>query len=310
MFVTHQFLCACRDSFAAIRPKGGLIDTYRSNLKQLRNVRRYRFLSGLSEGSEGTRNPKTLEVRSRRTSAANDQECNKTRPGAGVVALLGTSIASGQKSDDTLARGFQQPPGSAKPRVWWHWMNGNVTKEGIKADLEWMNRVGIGGFQNFDASLGTPQIVQKRLIYMTPEWKDAFRYATTLADQLGLEMGVASSAGWNLSGGSWILPEQAMKKFVWSETEINGGEAFHGVLKRPPSNAGPFQNFPLGATAPEFYRHSASIAYRLPPNDTPPHDLPRIASSGGQSDLATLTDGDLAKATLLPAAPDRKSVVE
>src|ERR1017187_87422 len=80
MFVTHQFLCAGRDSFAAIRPKGGLIDTYRSNLKQLRNVRRYRFLSGLSEGSEGTRNPKTLEVRSRRTSAANDQECNKTRP--------------------------------------------------------------------------------------------------------------------------------------------------------------------------------------------------------------------------------------
>ena len=186
-------------------------------------------------------------------------------------------------------------------------MNGNVTKEGIKADLEWMNRVGIGGFQNFDASLGTPQIVQKRLIYMTPEWKDAFRYATTLADQLGLEMGVASSAGWNLSGGSWILPEQAMKKFVWSETEINGGEAFHGVLKRPPSNAGPFQNFPLGATAPEFYRDSAIIAYRLPPNDTPPHDLPRIASSGGQFDLATLTDGDLAKATLLPAAPPNET---
>jgi hypothetical protein len=182
-------------------------------------------------------------------------------------------------------------------------MNGNVTKEGIKADLEWMNRVGIGGFQNFDASLGTPQIVQKRLIYMTPEWKDAFRYATTLADQLGLEMGVASSAGWNLSGGSWVLPAHAMKKFVWSETEINGGEAFHGVLKRPPSNAGPFQNLPSNATAPDFYRDSAVIAYRLPANDTPLNVLPTIASSGGQFDLTTLTDGDLTKATLLPAAP-------
>ena len=182
-------------------------------------------------------------------------------------------------------------------------MNGNVTKEGIRADLEWMNRVGIGGFQTFDASLGTPQIVQKRLIYMSPEWKDAFRYATTLADQLGLEMGVASSAGWNLTGGSWVLPAQAMKKFVWSETEINGGEAFHGVLKRPPSNAGPYQNFPSNATVPKFYADSAVIAYRLPPNDTPLHDLPRIASSGGQFDLTTLTDGDLATATLLPAAP-------
>jgi hypothetical protein len=63
----------------------------------------------------------------------------------------------------------------------------------------------------------------------------------------------------------------------------------------------------LGATAPEFYRDSAIIAYRLPPNDTPPHDLPRIASSGGQFDLATLTDGDLAKATLLPAAPPNET---
>ncbi len=182
-------------------------------------------------------------------------------------------------------------------------MNGNVTKEGIKADLEWMHRVGIGGFQNFDASLGTPQIVQKRLIYMSPEWKDAFRYATTLADQLGLEMGTASSAGWNLTGGSWIQPAQAMKKFVWSETEINGGEAFHGVLKRPPSNAGPFQNLPLKTTAPDFYADSAVIAYRIPGNGTRLHDLPKVASSGGQFDLATLTDGDLAKATLLPAAP-------
>jgi hypothetical protein len=182
-------------------------------------------------------------------------------------------------------------------------MNGNVTKDGIKADLEWMQRVGIGGFQNFDASLGTPQIVQKRLIYMSPEWKDAFRYATTLADQLGLEIGVASSAGWNLSGGSWVQPAHAMKKFVWSETEINGGEAFHGVLKRPPSNAGPFQNVPTNTKAPDFYADSAVIAYRLPSNDTTLHDLPRIASSGGQFDLATLTDGDLTKATLLPAAP-------
>jgi hypothetical protein len=33
-------------------------------------------------------------------------------------------------------RSFQDPPDSAKPRVWWHWMNGNITKEGIKLDLE------------------------------------------------------------------------------------------------------------------------------------------------------------------------------
>ena len=224
---------------------------------------------------------------------------------AAAVALLGASFTLAQGTEDSLARGFQQPPESAKPRVWWHWMNGNVTKDGIRADLEWMKRVGIGGFQNFDASLGTPQIVQKRLIYMTPEWKDAFRYATTLADQLGLEEGVASSAGWNLTGGSWVKPVHAMKKCVWSETEIDGSKPFHGVLKRPPSNAGPIQDYPSSARipVPDFYRDSSVFAYRLAQNDTPRHDLPRIASSGGQFDLATLTDGDLSKATLLPAAP-------
>ena len=48
-------------------------------------------------------------------------------------------------------------------------MNGNITKEGIALDLDWMKRVGIGGFQNFDAALGTPKLVDKRLVYTTPE---------------------------------------------------------------------------------------------------------------------------------------------
>ena len=70
---------------------------------------------------------------------------------------------------------FRDPPNSARPRVWWHWMNGNVTKDGIAKDMAWMKRVGIGGMQNFDANLQTPQIVDKRLVYMTPEWKEAMR---------------------------------------------------------------------------------------------------------------------------------------
>ena len=97
-----------------------------------------------------------------------------------------------------LEKGFLNPPESAKPRVWWHWMSGNITREGIKADLEWMHRVGIGGFQNFDAGLSTPQIVGKRLVYMTPEWKDAFLFTTKLADSLGLEMAIAGSPGWSM----------------------------------------------------------------------------------------------------------------
>ena len=108
-----------------------------------------------------------------------------------VAALL--SLACFSQTNDSIYSNFITPPDAAKPRVWWHWMNGNITKDGIRKDLEWMHRAGIGGFQNFDASLMTPQIVQRRLTYMTPEWQDAFLFTTKLADSLHLEMAIAGS---------------------------------------------------------------------------------------------------------------------
>src|SRR5579871_5437151 len=147
-----------------------------------------------------------------------------------------------EQGDDTLRRGFETPPESAWPRVWWHWMNGNITEEGIKLDLEWMHRVGVGGFQNFDASLSTPQVVEKRLAYMTPEWKKAFKYAVTLGDSLGMEEAIASSPGWSETGGPWVPLSQGMKKYVWSETSAVGGRSLAGALAHPPSNTGPFQD--------------------------------------------------------------------
>jgi len=141
-----------------------------------------------------------------------------------AVELAIVCTLAAQNSADTLASGFRNPPNESRPRVWWHWMNGNVTKEGIQADLAWMKRAGIGGFQNFDAGLQMPQIVEKRIVFGTPEWKDAFRLATTTADRLGLEMGVASSPGWSETGGPWVTPAQAMKKYVWSELRVEGGK--------------------------------------------------------------------------------------
>jgi hypothetical protein len=230
---------------------------------------------------------------------------------AAVIIILLATCGLGEQAymDPGLEHGFKNPPDSAKPRVWWHWMNGNITKEGIKLDLEWMKRIGLGGFQNFDAALATPQIVEKRLVYMTPEWKDAFLYATTLADQLGLEMAIAGSPGWSETGGPWVPPAQAMKKLVWSTTMVQGGKPFSGVLPKPPSATGPFQNIPRpGDNSPlaktEFYADSAVIAYRPPDGDTPFSELnPKVTSSGGQFELTDLTDGDFAKANPLPGAP-------
>lgn len=119
-----------------------------------------------------------------------------------------------------LKNGFLSPPQEARPRVWWHWMDGNITKEGIRKDLEWMHRAGIGGFHCFEASLGISSIVEQRLVFMSPEWQDAFRYAISLADSLNMETAIASCAGWSNTGGPWVKPEQAMKKLVWSEVRM------------------------------------------------------------------------------------------
>lgn len=225
------------------------------------------------------------------------------------LGLVGAARA--QNSADSLRNGFENPPESAKPRVWWHWMNGNITKVGIKLDLSWMHRVGIGGFQNFDAALSTPQVVKQRLIYMTPEWKDAFKYAIQTGDQYGMEMAIAGSPGWSESGGPWVQPSEGMKKYVWSKTVIEGGKPFDGKLAPPPGNTGAFQDMGIrdalrgpAKPAPQYYADSVVVAYRQPESDVSLESLhPAITSSGGSPDAAMLTDGDLSKSTGIPIPP-------
>jgi len=229
------------------------------------------------------------------------------------LLVFGATFSLAQKKD-ALRDGFENPPEGARPRVWWHWMNGNITKEGIKLDLEWMKRSGLGGFQNFDAAMSTPQIVDKRLAYMTPEWKDAFKYATTLADQMGLEMAIAGSPGWSESGGPWVQPAQAMKKYVWSETQVEGGEPFTGVVVHPPSNTGEFQNLPISDAGgamkdsggiPELYADSAVVAFKVPSGEAAAVEVkPTITVSSGTIDSALLSDGDLVKRVTIPPAKD------
>jgi alpha-L-rhamnosidase/Glycosyl hydrolases family 2, sugar binding domain len=227
-----------------------------------------------------------------------------------LLVLQGPLLAQVKSgSTDNLKRSFMSPPNSAKPRVWWHWMNGNITMDGISKDLTWMNRSGIGGFQNFDAALATPQIVQTRLTYMTPEWKKAFEFTAKLADSLHLEMAIAGSPGWSESGGPWVKPEDGMKKIVWTETRVKGGDV-NITLVRPAGTTGPFQNIPLqpgfGETGHKegsaFYMDIAVIAYKLPEADKTLSDLHVVvSSSGGDFNLNQLTDGDLSITNLLPS---------
>lgn len=226
----------------------------------------------------------------------------------GALLLAGSTLTPlhAQQAADPLADGFRDPPASARPRVWWHWMNGNVTEEGIRLDLEWMKRIGIGGAQTFDAQLQTPQVVEKRLVYMTPEWKHAFRTAAETADRLGLELAIAASPGWSESGGPWVRPEDGMKKLVWSETRISGGKPFKGKLAPPPTKTGPFQDLGMQleigvdhpkTDLPELYRDT--YVFALPETEAPL--APAWSASSGKIDGALLGDAKQATALDIPA---------
>src|SRR6266705_3447678 len=71
-----------------------------------------------------------------------------------VLGLAATAQAAERPPD--LEQNFLHPPASARPWVFWFWLNGNVTSNGITADLEAMNRVGIGGVIIMEVDQGTP----------------------------------------------------------------------------------------------------------------------------------------------------------
>src|SRR4051794_32058905 len=207
----------------------------------------------------------------------------------GASALAYPARAQSTRSaGEALEQGFAAPPESAKPRTWWHWTNGNVTKEGITKDLEWMKRVGIGGMHLADVGSGGGQTVEKKILFGSPEWYDAVHHAASEADRLGLEMTIFSSAGWSETGGPWVKPEQAMKKLVWSETTVEGPRAFNEMLPHPPSNNGPIRNLATGGGRPgaprdpTFYGDSAVLAYPTPADESAMAEKhPKVTTSGG-----------------------------
>ncbi|MFI5385368.1 MAG: glycosyl hydrolase [Fimbriimonadales bacterium] len=159
-------------------------------------------------------------------------------------------LAAATAADDPLLRGFQNPPASAKPQTWWHWINGNISKPGITADLEAMKKIGLGGAEIFNVDVGIPA---GKTPFMSPPWNDAISHAISEGRRLGLEICVHNCSGWSSSGGPWIKPEYAMQFLTWSETPVHGPSHFEGDLEQPP-------------TKENFYRDIAVYAIRTPAN--------------------------------------------
>ena len=157
-----------------------------------------------------------------------------------------------------LEKNFAAPPDSARPWVYLFPLNGNISSNGITADLEAMKRVGIGGVLYMEVDQGAPQ---GPAAFGGTLWRNLFKHLCSEANRLGLQVTMNNDAGWCGSGGPWITPELSMQKVVWSETAVTGPKPFDAVLPPPQAVNG-------------FYRDIGVFAYPTPAPGCVQPDLP------------------------------------
>ena len=205
----------------------------------------------------------------------------------------------GPKDISSLFEEFLAPPLTARPRAWWHWMDGNVDEAGIDADLEWLAASGAGGIQMFFGSFGTPPRVPEPVRFRSPAWHSAVRRAVEVAAKLGLEMSVATSAGWSATGGPWVRPAAGMKKIVWSATTVCENDQTPVLLPAPPASSGPYQDVPFtavrrgSAEIPGWFEDVVVLAFPKKPGHQAlaPETLTSNSPTSGDRALQDLADG-------------------
>src|SRR6185437_10182854 len=145
-----------------------------------------------------------------------------------VVLLIGfAGVPCGGVRADELSQTFVAPPPAARPWVYWYFMDGNVTRVGIHADLEAMKKAGIGGAIFLTVDIGVPR---GPVGFFSPEWQQLFVYAVSEAKRLGLQIALGTGPGWCGTGGPWVTPELSMQHLVASTTIADGPSHFSAVL--------------------------------------------------------------------------------
>ena len=154
---------------------------------------------------------------------------------------------------------FKNPDKLFFPETWFHFIGGNVSKEGIDADLQAISDAGISGVQWFHGYFGGPWPgTGHQLTTLSSEWEDMVGYLGRKADSLGLRLTVQTCPGWSMAGGPWIKPENAMRQLVWSRTDVPVGKS-------------PKASLPKGQPSDEDwrdYRDIRVVAFPTPLGDT------------------------------------------
>jgi hypothetical protein len=164
---------------------------------------------------------------------------------------------------DELAEQFQTPPDSARPGVYWYFMDGNLDREAMTADLESMKEAGIGNLVFLEVNVGVPR---GPVDFLSDSWQELFAHAVVEAERLGIEITLGVGPGWTGSGGPWVEAKNSMQHLVASRVQIKGPTQFESELPLPLPRKPFFGTVTaeLEARRQAYYEDVAVLAFRSP----------------------------------------------
>lgn len=143
---------------------------------------------------------------------------------AAISFTLGASAAESAPDPQSV---FKNPPKEAHAGVWWHWMGGQVTKDGIEKDLDWFSRMGITSATIFGMADSTVPWAKRIANIPTgglhpydDEWWRLVKFACAEGKKRGIDIGLHNCPGYTSTGGKWIPPRLAMRKLVFDVNDL------------------------------------------------------------------------------------------
>ena len=152
---------------------------------------------------------------------------------ATIASAASASLLHAAASPTLDEKVFAHPTPSYTVSTYWQWLNGNVTRAGITADLEALRASGAFHATLLDLGIGVPPGPVKEVL--SPEWFDLVRHAAAEARRLQMKLGVSIHPGFSGAGGPWITPENSMKRLIWSDLLVDGGGPTDFALPPLPS---------------------------------------------------------------------------
>ena len=196
----------------------------------------------------------------------------------GIIALPGgTHIARAAAPASASGPDAGEALGN-RPWVYWYWLDANVTRAGILADLDAMHEVGVEGIFLFNVNGASDStLVSPAVESQTPLWWEMVRFAIDRAGSLGMRVAMNVCDGWGTAGGRFITPDQSAQELTWTETTLVPRARTHRIA-RP-------------AARLDYYRDVGAFAFPVPDDwDATDRGRARITASWRIEELGRLSD--------------------